>query len=73
MDSNFRSLREVVNFNNRYFAKVVELAAERIKRENAALPLDLGERLATELTSAYAQLEQNPAVSDQLSLRQGRG
>lgn len=64
MDSNFRSLREIVNFNNRYFAKVVELAAARIQRENPSLPEELSAKLATELTGAYAQVEQKSAVND---------
>ncbi len=64
LNSNYRSLPAVVNFNNRFFSKVVESAAARIKRENIAMPFDLGERLSSELTGAYAQVEQKSAVND---------
>lgn len=64
LNHNFRSLREIVNFNNRYFSKVVEFAASRIKRENSALPEELSEMLAAELTKAYAEVTQEPATKD---------
>ena len=62
MDRNFRSLPEVVNFNNHFFTRAVDFATDYLRRVNKELSSNLAEHFGQELQQAYAGLEQKSTV-----------
>ena len=63
MDRNFRSLPEVVNFNNQFFTRAVDFAKQYLMRENNNISVEITEQFGFELERAYAGLLQKPAVA----------